>query len=257
MTDGRNLERDLRELARHTTFPPTPEVPQTLLDRIHESPARGESGERPRRRFPTLRTSIAAATALFVIFSAILGLSSPDARGAVAEWLGLPGISIIREEAAEEAAPLAEDFDLGEKKTLRQARTLAGPDSPVMMPRGMGEPDEIYVEMPYGGFRTLAYRSRPGLPPLGNTDIGLLFTQIPGDIEGSYFSKNVPDDTNLEEVKVNGGKAIWIPAPHNVSINGERRRTDNVLLWEKNGQTLRLEADVPKDEALEIARSVR
>jgi hypothetical protein len=35
------------------------------------------------------------------------------------------------------------------------------------------------------------------------------------------------------------------------------RLVGNVLLWERRPVTLRLEADVSRDEALEIARSVR
>jgi hypothetical protein len=68
-------------------------------------------------------------------------------------------------------------------------------------------------------------------------------------------------ETTLQAVQVGSHDAFWISGPHQLSLltpEGEQRFTvtGNVLLWEQDGTTLRLETRLPKAEALALAESV-
>jgi hypothetical protein len=78
----------------------------------------------------------------------------------------------------------------------------------------------------------------------------------------------VGPDTKIESVIVNGVPGIWLegaphavfvvpsPAGHDV-VSDNIRLAGNTLLWYRNGVTYRLEANVTKDRALQIAGTVR
>ena len=62
----------------------------------------------------------------------------------------------------------------------------------------------------------------------------------------------------MERVEVDGQPGIWVEGEHVVSEPfGLPRLSGNVLLWEQNGLTLRLEGRLTKEQALDIARCVR
>ena len=73
-------------------------------------------------------------------------------------------------------------------------------------------------------------------------------------------------ETHLEAVSVGGEPGFWISgAPHAFffvcydagECRQERYRlAGNVLIWEQDGVTLRLESALPREEALAIAESV-
>ena len=57
---------------------------------------------------------------------------------------------------------------------------------------------------------------------------------------------------------MDGQPGIWVEGEHVVSeLFGLPRLSGNVLLWEQDGLTLRLEGRLTKEQALELARSVR
>ena len=68
---------------------------------------------------------------------------------------------------------------------------------------------------PRNGEATLLYRSRPGLPPTGSSDVGMLITAFQADIEPAFFGKVVDPGTRVETVTVQGRTGYWIEgAPH-------------------------------------------
>jgi hypothetical protein len=120
----------------------------------------------------------------------------------------------------------------------------------LLLPRTtkVGKPEEIYA----GGTSRkdgvgLVYSE--GLPPLGDTGISLVLTEVPGDLEPAYLSGKTTIKSELERVSVDGGPGYWSVAGH--------RLPGHVLLWEQGGVALRLEADVEKEQAIRIAESVR
>ena len=107
---------------------------------------------------------------------------------------------------------------------------------------------------------------RPGLPTATETGVGLLLTQFQGSLEPTFFGKGLPPGARLEQVTMAGRPAYWIEGrPHfffyrdqsGRQIDERFRLAANVLLWEQDGLTLRIEGAFSKEEALRIAASVR
>ena len=157
---------------------------------------------------------------------------------------------------------LGEDLGLGERVALREVHARS--EAPILLPRSprLGKPDEVYDRAGAPGFAFLYpgryYGGPPGLPPLDDTRIGLLVSQTPGDVGAAYLPDGVTETAELQAVSVNGEEGFWIPAsgdsPQVVRSAG---LLSDVLLWERDGQALRIEANVSKEEAVRIAESVR
>jgi hypothetical protein len=266
MQRDRDRERELGELGSRIEYPPTPDLARAARRRLEEgdrTPRRGGFG------LPPLWARWAAAAALLLFVG--IPLLSPAARemfsgpfvaGPAADG-GKPqgaavesGDAAPRPSSSERAEPVGANRGFGERITLQEAR--AGDDAPILLPEAMdlGAPDEVYaLGAPREGGVALVYRSQPGLPPLGDTGIGLLLTEVPGDLESAYLTRSA---SGFEEVKVGGGRGYWYPegrAPAVVGSSWHPRA--GVLLWEQEGRALRLEADLPKAEAVRIAESTR
>ena len=100
----------------------------------------------------------------------------------------------------------------------------------------------------------LVYRDR--LPPLGDTGISLVLTEVPGEVEPAYLAGETPVRSKLDRVMVDGHPGYWGPADRLPSTM-DRRLLGNVLLWEQGGIALRLQANLQKEQAIRIAESVR
>lgn len=81
-----------------------------------------------------------------------------------------------------------------------------------------------------------------------------------------FFKKLTSQKTIVERVEVNGAEGYWLTGePHvfyyqvNEAAVAEEsiRLVENVLLWEQDGVTLRIETAGTLDQALEIAASLR
>ena len=130
-------------------------------------------------------------------------------------------------------------------------------DGALLLPQTpkLGKPEEIYA----GGTSrkdgvVLVYRE--GLPPLSDSGISLVLTEVPGDIGPAYLRGKNTDKSELERVTVGGGPGYWSAAGRLPSTMGSRP-SGNVLLWEQGGVALRLETDVRKEQAVRIAESAR
>ena len=258
----RELERELRELGTLIDYPPTPDVAYAARNLLDEENSRPQ---RFRMAFPPMRW--AAVAVAFVLVVAVPALS-PSLRTTVSDWFvaehfqspGGPavdaGSSGRQSEAGAPAAgvsksgtspALAPQFS-GEQISLREAR--ARMDGALLLPRTtkLGKPEEIYgVGTSRKNGLRLVYRE--GLPPLGDTGISLVLTEVPGDLEPAYLRGKTTVEADLERVSVDGSPGYWSAAGH--------RLPGHVLLWEQGGVALRLEADVQKEQAIRIAESVR
>ncbi len=111
----------------------------------------------------------------------------------------------------------------------------------------------------------LIYRSRPGLRSRV-PGIGLLLGQFEGRLRPDLIKKITAGATRLRGADVGGLPAYWLSgAPHTflyVDENGRiaednARLAGNVLLWERNGVTYRLESELSLEAAVAIAESLR
>jgi hypothetical protein len=147
---------------------------------------------------------------------------------------------------------------LGTRVSLEEAQ--AAVDFDILLPSQLGDPDEVYLNgsLP-GGVVTLLYRPDDDLPDSGG--FGLLVTQFAGR---TVKVKEVPSETTVEEVSVDGRPGYWIAGPHTLSYRdaAERdgaadfRRSGQSLVWERDGVTLRLESGLGRDESIALAGSL-
>jgi hypothetical protein len=259
----RELERELRELGALIDYPPTPDLARSARNVLEE-----EANDQPRGfrvAFPAMRWAVVAAAFVLVV---VVPTLSPGLRATIGDWFsaenfrsaGRPAVDAgSPERQSEVGAPaagvsksgtstaLAPRFS-GERISLREAR--ARMNGALLLPgtTKLGKPEEIYA----GGTSRkdgvgLVYSE--GLPPLGDTGIGLVLTEVPGDLEPAYLSGKTTINSELERVSVDEGPGYWSAAGH--------RLPGHVLLWEQGGVALRLESDVDKEQAIRIAESVR
>jgi hypothetical protein len=257
MGDDR-LEVALRDLAGHVELP----EPSDISGRVTRALA---GATRPRRRLlgNLYRPAIGYGMAVALAVALAIVTFSPAARDAVADFLGIEGISIGRGETPD--ARLGERLEVpGEQVTLEEARARAGFD--VVVPERLGDPDEThfatYLE---GGVVTLVYEADDDLREARGTGVGALITEFRAGVDAEIIGKTAPPATSIERVSVEGGEGYWITGrPHAVGYlgpDGQFREDDlrlagNTLIWERGELSLRLEADVDLDEALAIARSM-
>jgi len=270
------LELALRELGAHLDFPATPDLALAVATRLREAPAARADDQRARGwlawlpRLPGWRRLALAGLAAVLLAAAVL-VVSPGTREAVARRLGLRGIDIRL--GGERPTPTVTtrpgerlELGLGERVTLEEARRRVA--FPVLVPTvaGFQRPDAVYVnQQPQGGRVDLVFRARPGLPANPYTDVGLLVTQFQGTLTPDFIKKVVAGGL-VEEVQVGGQPGYWFSGePHFFSYEDRRgelqdestRLAGNTLVWQAGAQTLRLEGQLPRREALRIAESMR
>lgn len=241
-----SLEHELHSLAHELAWPQTPDVTSRVLAAIEQEQA-------PRR--PLLRRRTALAIGLAVIVATVAALAVPQARTAILRALGLGSVRI---EIVDELPPLAPRTDLsllGTPATAAEARRrfpeALQPDADVL-----GAPDEIRLS------DDPAQISYAWLDPSG---VRLLVSVIAGRFVGSSFVKALGPDSTLEDLTVDGRRAMWITgSAHGFGIEGpggvdfeELRLSANALLVEDEEATIRVEGDLTRDEAIRVVRALR
>lgn len=207
-----------------------------------------------RRRSPRRRTrrSLVLAAALLVVIA-----GSALAAGVV------PGVDLrTSDQRVDTTRPaLIDDAAfLGARTTLADAR--ASVDIPVRVPDLPAAP-QVYVADDRRV--SLVYPAADGLPPVDGTSAGLVVTQFAGRPDDVVLRKAVGPDAEVSPVDVGGATGWWITGAHTVATvtpDGgvapqDVRYADRTLLWSVDGVTLRLEADVGRARAVELAASMR
>ena len=229
----RDLERDLREVARAIAVPATPDLASAVRDAL---PAAQAHAQRRLRPALVLATVIAAAI--------VAGLAVSPARTAILRFFGIGAVQIElvdRLPAVEPSFPLA----LGTEIEPSQA------PFPIVRSDLLGDPDGVYVS---GDVVTLLY---------GSPDrVRLLVTEIDHSALSPEIAKKVVvGSTSARFVEIPGstGPSIWLEGtPHVVVLaDAPPRLAGNTLVWVQDGRTLRLEGAVELDDALRIAESMR
>jgi hypothetical protein len=161
--------------------------------------------------------------------------------------------------------PLGERLGLGGRSTLPDARAQI--TWKVLVPASLGDPDEVYV--PYSGPPdrevTLVYAARPGIPTSGQTGVAVLITEARGNVNSQFFGKFIGPGTTIEEVTAGGHRGLWIAGqPHDfyfIDTTGNMRvetlrLATNTLMLDFEGTVIRIEGDLTKAQALQIAQSL-
>lgn len=269
MWPGRDdVDPGLKDLGPIVAFPPTPDLARSVaadLARPVPTPS-PPSWRRPSRPW---RWSLGlAAAALLVVASAFLALV-PAARFALGETLGVAGVRIFRIDADPTVSPTPVGGNLGLGRRLTLAKAASAVPYPIAVPTlaGFADPDEVYLaRVPTEGMVSFVYRPRSGLPESPTGGVGALLTQFPGRTDDPVAEKGVGPAATVEPVEIRDGHGFWIEGEAHLfvyrDIDGEPRYEEyrlagNVLLWDENGVTYRLESALDKERAISIARSLR
>jgi hypothetical protein len=256
------LEQQLAALAAQIDWPATPNLVPAVRARI-TMPLR--------LRAPWYLSRWALAAAAVVIALAALAAYQPS-RDAIASWVNVhvffQRVHVVPTPSPLPPGPLGQRLGLGDQTTLADAQKQVSWH--VLVPSRLGEPDEVYLELPPQGTPkgevTLVYATRPGIPVAGETGVSVLVTEATGAIEGNYFGKMLGPGTTFEEVTAGGHKGYWISgSPHQfyfIDSNGRPRNetlrlATNTLLLDWGGTVVRIEGNLTKKQALEIAASLR
>ena len=247
------LERALARLGDELAFPETPDVSGRILARLAAEPAE------PRRR---RRVLVIALAALALAVAAALAV--PQARTAILELFRLRGATVQRVESLPRVPPASENaLDLG--RPLPGARTdVKLPE--VLVPAALGPPDAAYTSSESYGMRlTLVYEPGPGVPESPYTGVGLLVSEFVGEGATRYVEKLADAGTRIERLQVGVYPALWLEGgPHFVIFENdgqvfedEGRLAGNTLLVERNDVLVRIEGEISRERAVEIAESLR
>ena len=136
----------------------------------------------------------------------------------------------------------------------------------MLVPTALGRPDGAYAaEEPYGLRLTLVYGPGDGVPRSQYTGVGILVTEFDGAIDTRYLDKMVDVGTSVERLTVDGNRALWLEGgPHFVVFRtdtGEMgddmgRLAGNTLLVEHGTKLVRIEGEIDRERAIEIAESL-
>jgi hypothetical protein len=245
------LELALIDLGRRVEFPPTPDLAPGVRARLAERPAPAQGLP----FFSAHRRMLAIALAVLVVAVAAV-MAVPQTRAAILEFFHLRGVTIERVGTLPTVPVRNELGPLGERVSLDQARERA--DFDVVVPEALGEPDEVYFwdGNPPGGMVSFVWGSRE--------EPRAFLSEFRASVKDVIFKKAAAN-TRIEHVTIDGDDGYFLSgSPHQFSYfdrYGQYREelvrlVGNTLVWERGTLTLRLEADINRAEAVEIARSV-
>jgi hypothetical protein len=231
------LELALTRLGRELDVPETPDLAVAVRRRL----AKG------RRPVAWRRPVVIAVAALVVGVGAVMAV--PQARSQILDWLGIGSVTIRYVDDLPTVEKTQDDLALGRRVSLAEARDRAVFGVRLPTVEGLGEP-AVYqgslgqVSFLYGSER------KPRL----------LITQIVG---AGALEKLLNTETDVELVHEADGEGAWLEGGEHVlffpSTGPEAQRLvgNTLILQRKDGVTVRIEADISKEKALRIFRSMR
>ncbi|MFE9204454.1 hypothetical protein [Micromonospora sp. NPDC007230] len=237
-----DLERELRDLSAWLDTPEPPDVTARVRARL-AAPA-------PRRH--RWRYYLAAALAAMLV--ALLPPGRAALADAVTGLLRFAGITIATSPAP--TLPTGEPSPLPSQRpaALHEAQRLV--HFPIRLPAKLGSPEQVLVADPdrTGAYRvaTLLYR--------GGT---LRIDAFDGRLDPAFHKLAM--GPGVELIEVDAGYAIWVAGPHALTYvdrtgtarEETARLAASTLIWEEAGVSYRLEGDLAKPDAIEIANSLR
>jgi len=249
------LERALVALGDELAFPEPPDVSERVLGRLSAGPTP------PRRRFGRRALVIALAVLAVAVGAA---MAVPQARTAILEFFRLRGATVQRVESLPRV-PLATESELDLGQPLPGARAdVKIPE--VLIPAALGPPDAAYTSaQSYGMQLTLVYEPGPGVPESPYSGVGILISEFVGEGATRYVEKMVGGETKVERLQVGAYPALWLEGgPHVVLFENEGRVFEddgrlagNTLLVERNDVLVRIEGEISRERAIEIAESLK
>jgi hypothetical protein len=231
------LELALTRLGGEIDYPETPDLGGPVRRRLAEG----------RRPVAWKRPLVIALAALLVAVAAAMAV--PQARSEILDWLGIGSVTIRYVDDLPKVEKTQGDLALGERFSLDEARERAQFRVEVPTIDGLEDPDVYLGRL---GQVSFLYGSEE--------DPRLLITQIIGT---GALEKLLSDETTVERVRVGAAEGAWLEGGEHVlffpSAGPESQRLvgNTLLLQREDNVTVRIEADISKEEAVRIVRSMR
>ena len=253
------LEATLTDLGERLAYPRPTRLAAAVRARLSEP--------RPSRWWDAVlspRYAFAPAMATLLLILVVTLAATPAAADL---FLQLRGIDIFRTTVTPSAPAASPALPFpGERVSLDEARRRA-PFLRAPADARLGAPDTVYIDQTPAGDRvTLVYVNRAAIPVSRDAGVSAVVVAFRAKIDDSLFAKVVLPGTRIEEVSVNGGRGFWLEGtPHQFFYRDAAgnpwpetlRLAGNTLLWEQDGVTFRLEAQITREDALRIATSFR
>jgi hypothetical protein len=249
------LEAALRDIGTRLDYPAPVAMASAVRARLRT----------PRRVGWRLVFAPAALTAALLVL--VVGALAADLPANAVEFLRVRGIDIFPVPSVPATMPPPTITFSGDRVTLAEARTRVRFAVQVPSAPELGAPDDVYVETVGTTDRlTLVYRQRPGIPVSPTAGVSALVVELGGTIDEALLGKGTGPGTPVEAVNVGGARGYWIEgAPHlffyrdpsGNAVQETLRLAGNTLVWEHGNVTLRLEAQLTKDQALRFAATFR
>ena len=265
-------EARLRATASVLPYPSTPDVAGAVRRRLRPEPGDAE----PARPAGVRRPQLAWAIAILAIVLASL-LAVPQVRAALLEFLRIGAVRIYLVAPTPTATPKAPApvstgapflptatprptatllpslLDLAGETTFEKAQARFGSTIPLpAYPADLRPPDHVFAQ-DFGGPVVVLVWMEPQRPDRVRLSLHLLACEV-------CATKAEP--TVIQTTSVNGQPAVWTEGPYLIRLsngNTEMRRLieGHVLIWTNGPITYRLETDLPLEEAVRIAESVK
>jgi hypothetical protein len=223
-----DLARELSSLAEHVDWPATPELRLALEPRA-------------RRRS---RRPLYAALAFAAILVLAAAFAVPESRGAILRFLHLGGVTIERVDTLPPADSRPLEAGIGRPVTLAVAKRFFR--GVLLMPEVSPRP-QLHIQYDSVVSMVFEYHGQPVLL----TEFG----------SGNYFLKKLAGGgTSVIDGGMPGSViSLWISgSTHDVYFAGASARlAGNVLVWEREGITYRIESrSLSREDAVALARSL-
>jgi hypothetical protein len=244
----------LQDLGAGLDLRPGGDPAAAAVARIHAGTGTGTAGEpeagpghRERRRVALVALAVAAVVVLVVT-------ALPGPRAALARLLGIGGVEVTT--GAELAPGLDRTFDLGDPVEVDHAVARFPGDAAALVDE-LGRPAQAWTGRPEGAV-SLVWPDSDRLPGLGDTGAGLVLTAFPTS-ETPEITKLSTTSGAVDPVNVGGHQGMWVSGPHEMAFttpHGEpagARLAGHTLVWTDGHTTYRLESEVTRSQAIELA----
>jgi hypothetical protein len=209
-----------------------------------------------------------AVVLAFAVLAVAVGaaMAVPQARTAILEFFRLRGATVERVETLPRVPQTTEQaLELGRPVPLTETGVPLVKLPEQLVPGALGPPDAAYLsEEPYGLRLSLVYNPGEGVPESPYTGVGILVSEFVGEGTERYVEKLAEAGTRVERLQVGPYPALWLEGgPHVVFFETERgvfedpgRLAGNTLLVEHDDVLVRIEGEIGRERAVEIAESL-
>ena len=255
------MDERLRNVAPAFRYPPTPDIAGSVRQRLAGANSPQSAAVRPRPRFAwTL-----AALSILLILATLLTV--PEVQGFVRSIFRIGVIEVV----VATPVPTPVSTTPGPSPTASRPLNLVGETTlafaaehfplPIRLPSypsDLGKPDRVFMQ-DFGGPALILTWHEPGRKDQAR----LVLYEISS--LSQLLEKSIAESKQLQETKVNGKRAAWVRGPHWLQfydiwgfVREEARRLvdGDVLIWEEDDVTYRLETTLPLEEAVRIAESL-